>query len=66
MSQEILDKEKDSKTAAELGEEGRGRLAKTLEDAVTKNKQPVPLDILTSLPVPDLGKVPSMPLHIHC
>jgi hypothetical protein len=49
-----------------LRDEGLGRLANTLEDAVTKREQPIPINILASLPVPDLKKVPSTPLHIHC
>jgi len=64
MSKQISDgeKEREAKQAQELGEEGLSRLAKTLEDAMETNEEPIPEDILLSLPVPDLEKVPSIPL----
>lgn len=64
MSKQIADgeKERESKQAKDLGEDGLARLAKTLEDAMEKNEEPIPEDILLSLPVPDLAKVPSIPL----
>ena len=64
MSKQISDgeKERESKQAEELGEEGLSRLASTLEEAMEKNEEPIPEDILLSLPVPDLEKVPSIPL----
>jgi Zn-dependent M16 (insulinase) family peptidase len=64
MSKQISDgeKERESKQAEELGEEGLSRLAKTLEEAMEKNEEPIPEEILLSLPVPNLEKVPSIPL----
>ena len=64
MSKQIADgeKERETKQAEELGEEGLSQLAKTLDDAMEANEEPIPEDILTSLPVPDLDKVPSIPL----
>ena len=58
----------DSETAREaqqgkdLGVDGLERLAKILELAMDENEHPIPGDILTSLPVPNLEKVPSIPL----
>ena len=43
---------KDSGVGRELGEEGLSRLAKTLDDAMEANEEPIPEDILLSLPVP--------------
>jgi len=64
MSKQISDgeKERESKQAEELGEKGLSQLAKTLDDAMETNEEPIPEDILLSLPVPDLDKVPSIPL----
>lgn len=64
MSKEISDgeKEREAKQAEDLGEEGLARLARTLEDAMAENERPIPQDVLTSLPVPDIEKVPSIPL----
>ena len=64
MSKQISDgeNEREAKQAQELGEEGLSRLAKTLDDAMEANEEPIPEDILLSLPVPDLNKVPSIPL----
>ncbi|KAL7545324.1 hypothetical protein ACHAWF_010434, partial [Thalassiosira exigua] len=64
MSKEIQDgdTEREAKQAKDLGEEGLKRLAKTVEDAMVENEHPIPEEILTSLPVPDLEKVPSIPL----
>lgn len=64
MSKEIADKEKEreAKQAKELGEEGLERLSKLLDGAMAKNEAEIPDDILTSLPVPDFKKVPSIPL----
>ena len=56
------EKEREEAQAANLGEEGLKNLANTLEAAMAKNEAPIPEDILTSLPVPDLEKVPSIPL----
>ena len=64
MSKEISDgeKEREAQQAKDLGEEGLKALAKTLETAMEENEHPIPEDILTSLPVPDIEKVPSIPL----
>jgi len=64
MSKEISEgeKEREAQQAKDLGEEGLECLAKTLENAMAENEQPIPDEILTSLPVPDLSKVPSIPL----
>ena len=64
MSKELSENEKERETqqANELGEEGLARLSKTLENAMAANEEPIPEDILTSLPVPDLEKVASIPL----
>lgn len=64
ISKEISDREKEreAQQAKDLGEEGLKRLSAALEEAMAKNEQPIPEDILTSLPVPDLKKVPSIPL----
>lgn len=64
MSKQISEgeKERESKQAEELGEEGLSHLAKTLEEAMEKNEEPIPDEILLSLPVPNLEKVPSIPL----
>jgi Zn-dependent M16 (insulinase) family peptidase len=56
------EKEREANQAAELGEEGLKNLADILQAAMVKNESPIPEDILTSLPVPDLEKVPSIPL----
>lgn len=56
------EKEREAKQAKDIGKEGLESLAKTLSAAMEKNEQPIPEDILTSLPVPDLAKVPSIPL----
>lgn len=56
------EKEREAKQAEELGTEGLERLAKTLEEAMAENEKEIPEEILTSLPVPDLEKVPSIPL----
>ena len=48
------------------GGEGFASLAKILEASVTKNKEPILINILNSLPLPDPEKVPVIPLHIHC
>lgn len=64
MATKIADdeKERESQQAKDLGEEGLKRLADTLDEAMAKNEEPIPEEILTSLPVPDLEKVPSIPL----
>mmetsp|Transcript_27016 Transcript_27016/g.48746 ORF Transcript_27016/g.48746 Transcript_27016/m.48746 type:complete len:971 (+) Transcript_27016:401-3313(+) len=64
MSKEISDgeKEREAQQAKDLGEDGLELLTKTLEGAMAENEQPIPEEILTSLPVPDLEKVPSIPL----
>lgn len=64
MSKEISDgeKEREAQQAKDLGEGGLDRLSKTLENAMATNEEPIPPEILTSLPVPDLEKVPSIPL----
>mmetsp|Transcript_12678 Transcript_12678/g.26729 ORF Transcript_12678/g.26729 Transcript_12678/m.26729 type:complete len:1186 (+) Transcript_12678:92-3649(+) len=64
MSKELAENEKarEAKKAEELGKEGLDRLAKILEESMAKNEEPIPEEILTSLPVPDLEKVPSIPL----
>ena len=64
MAAESSQKEKDREAAQakELGEKGLTKLADVLENAMTKNESPIPEEILTSLPVPDLEKVPSIPL----
>ena len=56
------EKERESLQASNLGENGLKELANTLESSMAKNEAPIPEDILTSLPVPDLEKVPSIPL----
>lgn len=56
------EKEREAAQAKELGEDGLKKMAETLEAAMAKNESPIPEDILTSLPVPDLAKVPSIPL----
>ncbi|KAL7526503.1 hypothetical protein ACHAXR_003322, partial [Thalassiosira sp. AJA248-18] len=56
------EKEREAQQAKDLGEEGLESLAKTLEGAMAENEQPIPEDILTSLPVPDIEKVKSIPL----
>lgn len=64
MAAESSQKEKDREAAQakELGEDGLKKLADILENAMTKNESPIPEKILTSLPVPNLEKVPSIPL----
>jgi len=64
MSKEISDgeKEREAQQAKDLGEDGLERLSKTLEDAMAENEKAIPEEILTSLPIPDLEKVPSIPL----
>ncbi|EED88791.1 hypothetical protein THAPSDRAFT_264188, partial [Thalassiosira pseudonana CCMP1335] len=64
MATKIADdeKERECQQAKDLGEEGLKRLADTLDEAMAKNEEPIPEEILTSLPVPDLEKVPSIPL----
>ena len=63
MSKEISDgeKEREAQQARDLGVKGLIKLGKTLDDAMDDNEQPIPEEILTSLPVPDLEKVPSIP-----
>jgi Zn-dependent M16 (insulinase) family peptidase len=56
------EKEREAEQAKNLGEEGLKKLADILEAAMAKNESPIPEEILTSLPVPDLNKVPSIPL----
>lgn len=56
------EKEREAQQGKDLGVEGLERLAKILEAAMEENEHPIPGDILTSLPVPDLEKVPSIPL----
>lgn len=56
------EKEREAQQAKDLGLEGLEHLAKRLDAAMVENEHPIPGDILTSLPVPDLGKVPSIPL----
>lgn len=56
------EKEREAAQAKELGEEGLKKMADILEAAMAKNEAPIPDGILTSLPVPDLNKVPSIPL----
>jgi len=64
MSKEISDGEKtrEEQQAVELGKEGLERLSNTLEKAMKENEHPIPESILTSLPVPDINRVPSIPL----
>ena len=64
MSKEIADGEKkrEEEQAVELGKEGLEQLSNTLEKAMKENEHPIPESILTSLPVPDIKKVPSIPL----
>jgi len=64
MSKEISDGEKkrEEEQAVELGKEGLEQLSTTLEKAMKENEHPIPESILTSLPVPDIKKVPSIPL----
>ena len=64
MSKEISDGEKkrEEQQAVELGKEGLEQLSNTLEKAMKENERPIPESILTSLPVPDIKKVPSIPL----
>ncbi len=56
------EQERESQQSKDLGVEGLARLAKILEAAMEENERPIPGDILTSLPVPDVAKVPSIPL----
>ncbi|KAL7480138.1 hypothetical protein ACHAW6_005844 [Cyclotella cf. meneghiniana] len=56
------EKEREAQQAQQLGEDGLKNLADILEAAISKNEQPIPDEILTSLPVPDLERVPSIPL----
>ena len=64
MSKEISDGEKkrEEEQAVEIGKEGLEQLSNTLEKAMEENEHPIPESILTSLPVPDIKKVPSIPL----
>ncbi|KAL3776496.1 hypothetical protein HJC23_013239 [Cyclotella cryptica] len=56
------EKEREAQQAQNLGEDGLKNLANVLEAAMAKNEEPIPEEILTSLPIPDLEKVPSIPL----
>lgn len=64
MSKQISDgeNEREAQQAKDIGEEGLKRLANTLETAMAENEHPIPHEILTSLSVPDISKVPSIPL----
>ena len=64
MSKEISDeeKEREARQVEDVGEEGLLSLQTTLEEAMSKNEQPIPEETLTSLPVPDIEKVSSVPL----
>jgi Zn-dependent M16 (insulinase) family peptidase len=64
MSKEISDEEetREAKQVKDLGEEGLLHLQTILEDAMTKNEQPIPEGTLTTLPLPDIKKVSSIPL----
>jgi hypothetical protein len=64
MSKKISDeeKEREARQVEDLGEEGLLSLRRTLEEAMSKNEQPIPEETLTSLPVPDIEKVSSIPL----
>ena len=53
---------REAQQGKDLGVDGMERLAKILEVAMDENEHPIPGDILTSLPVPNLEKVPSIPL----
>jgi Zn-dependent M16 (insulinase) family peptidase len=56
------EQERECQQRKDLGVEGLAHLAKILEAAMEENERPIPGDILTSLPVPDVEKVPSIPL----
>ena len=64
MSKELSgeEKEREAQQAKHLGEEGLAKLETTLANAMSENEHPIPADILTSLPIPDLEKVRGIPL----
>ena len=64
MSKEISEKEseRESQQAKDLGEDGLQSLQNKLDGAMSQNEQPIPNETLTSLPIPDVANVSSIPL----
>lgn len=64
MSKEISEKEseREHQQAKDLGEVGLQSLQNNLDNAMSKNEEPIPNETLTSLPIPDVANVSSIPL----
>jgi len=64
MSKEISEKEseRELQQANDLGEDGLQSLQNKLDGAMSKNEESIPNETLTSLPIPDVANVSSIPL----
>ena len=63
--QERLEKDENARVAAQvekLGPEGLKKLGKQLEEAKQKNDEPVPPEVLTSFPVPNVNSISWIPV----